>query len=92
MGWKMGCTTSPTMSRRVFTVHHPLVCVCGADLTFPGAVQVHVSCAGEEFDVLSHVTSDGELVDTEDGLVANGYHAGSWCSECGELLDELHYH
>ncbi len=71
-----------------FVVKHNSACACGADLTKENAVEVHISVAGHELDILSQVAF-GLLDDTEDEVIKNGYHAGSNCAACGEDLEEL---
>ena len=69
---------------------HEVFCPgCGTDLQKPQMVTVHFSADGQEFDRLSSVNDEGHLVDTEDGLISKGFHAGSYCNRCDEQLDEL---
>lgn len=68
---------------------HPIICPsCKSDLTCEEAVTIHFSAAGHEFDVRSDLDFNGYLIDPEN-LVINGYHAGTHCSQCTELLDEV---
>ncbi len=73
---------------------------CEHDLTQPEAVRVHLSAGGHEFDLKSSVDDDGKLHDvssygrglgpvSEVGLIAAGFHAGSYCTGCDEQLEEL---
>jgi hypothetical protein len=72
-----------------YTVIHETACSgCGVDLTQLDSVQVHYSVKDEEFDRFSYVNPDGRLVDVS-GMIASGFHAGSYCSVCGEPLEEL---
>jgi hypothetical protein len=52
-------------------------------------VKIHISAGGVEGNTTSCVTKDGRLIDTPDGVIAKGFHAGSYCYGCGEQLDEL---
>ena len=73
----------------MYTKYHATSCPdCNAVLTEDSAVYIHVSVADQEFDVNSEISSNGELVDPEN-LVAIGYHAGTYCSNCDGLLEEL---
>lgn len=77
------------MADSAYSVRHDTRCAhCNADLTQPSSIRVHISTGGHEFDVLSRVDSDGCLIDA-DRLVENGYHAGSWCVACDELIEEV---
>lgn len=62
---------------------------CGHNFDPDLGVGVHINlCVAEHtFMVQSSIRGNGELVDV-DNAVANGYHAGTTCSKCGELLDE----
>ena len=78
------------MARKIFKVEHPLKCSCGADLTKLGSIMVSFLCANHPIDNYpSQVDRKGILEDTEDGLIANGNHAGSWCDACGAIIEEL---
>lgn len=73
-----------------YSVEHETDCPsCGADLTQSDSISVHISAGGHEFDILSSVDTDGLLQDTDDRVIASGFHAGSNCNECDEQLDEL---
>lgn len=76
------------MERIMYQVKHPLACKCGQNLTIAGSVKVCLSLADQQLTVLSNVDRDGELIDRDD-FVAHGHHAGSYCYNCGELIDEL---
>lgn len=72
-------------------IFHETDCpTCGADLTQPDGVNVHISAGDVQGDTASCVDpKDGHLIDTPDGVIAKGFHAGSSCGGCGEQLDEL---
>lgn len=73
----------------MYQVYHNTRCEnCNADLTQPGSVSVSFSCANQVFDRDSQVDQQGELEDVED-LISNGYHSGSLCNACGDILEEL---
>lgn len=61
---------------------------CRFDLTADGGVMVHLAVAGREFDVPSRLDADGRLLDTADRAVSAGFHAGTHCGKCGELVTE----
>jgi hypothetical protein len=70
-----------------FTVTHDTRCTCGADLTEPGSINIHLSARGHEFDERGSVDDDGTLLDPSNN-VEQGLHAGSYCAACGALIDE----
>lgn len=71
-----------------WVVEHDTTCGCGHDLTQAGAIDVHFSDGNQETNqVDSQVDSSGVLEDLT-GQIGIGQHAGSYCAECGELLDE----
>jgi hypothetical protein len=57
---------------------------CAADLTLPDTVELefYIHNLGE---VSTCLQDDGTLVDVGD-FVANGYHSGTYCNRCSELL------
>lgn len=61
---------------------------CGHKLTDDYGVTIHFVVAGQQREVISRLTTEGNLVDVDD-LVANGYHAGTSCGECGESLADF---
>jgi hypothetical protein len=61
---------------------------CGHDLTAPGGVAIVLSVGGATLAVPSRLGPDGTLEDV-DRAVANGYHAGTYCGGCDELLADL---
>lgn len=78
------------MTKKTYTVIHEVKCKCGEDLTVEESVCVHISVGGREWDVWSCVDQYGHLyADAPDDLIAKGLHAGSFCSKCGEQLEEL---
>ena len=61
---------------------------CGVDLTRDGAVEVALSCAGRVMTALTLLDDEGRLLDTDEGAVAKGLHAGAVCATCGENLSD----
>ena len=74
----------------MYQKYHPVRCPrCDSDLTEDGVVAIHfIVAGGHPFSVVSKLDSTGLLVDV-DRLVENGYHAGTNCWNCEELLEEL---
>ncbi len=56
---------------------------CGARLTYASGINLLLSVAGQNVEVGTELTPDGQLMDTDDDAVANGYHVGTYCGECG---------
>jgi hypothetical protein len=67
-----------------------LVCpYCGGDLTEEGGIDLELVIADRCIEVESCLTEQGELMDTDDKAVANGYHG---CTNCGHCGVQLVYH
>jgi hypothetical protein len=62
--------------------------VCCNDLTEEEGVNIVLSVSGRVIDVPSRLDEEGNLEDTDDNVVANGYHSGTYCGHCSELLSE----
>ena len=62
---------------------------CGTNLTDVNNIELWLSAGGRVFDVRSRLNDKGELQDTEDGAVANGFHSTTCCARCGEQLIDL---
>ena len=60
--------------------------VCGHALTEEGGICLLLSIGGQVVEVASRLNEEGCLTDTEDGAVARGYHSGTHCGGCKELL------
>lgn len=68
---------------------------CGHDLTAcddsgifpePTGITLELVVSGRAISVNTHLSSDGTLIDTDDGAVAAGFHSGTNCGGCGEQL------
>jgi len=62
---------------------------CGQDWTKDGGVEINLSIGDQHAVVPSRLTRNGNLEDTEDNGVFNGYHAGTVCVGCGDYLSDL---
>jgi hypothetical protein len=63
---------------------------CKSSLAKEGGINLELSIEGAgNSNVATRLDDDGNLIDTPDGAVEAGFHSGTHCGSCGELLLDL---